>query len=269
MDRLNAKQRAQVAKMSSYRLFAKLAQEGARVEVLDLMDREQLIEAWAKLFATGKGVVTTPAVAATSGATALMWEGLAYEERRFAADLEQRRAYAAAALDAHRERIAAYVAAFEANDARRDIEANERRQAAANAAEMDIAGVNNTKNVVRLAELNFVDLNVGGDDNTVWSALIDNDSEVDIVSRERVVALAMPYRSMGSIMVPQMSGPPIKAELITLSLRIAKTPPCGVNRTEYFYTTAACCSQMAHDMILRTPTVRLLIDRYNNESRDT
>ena len=45
MDRLNVAQRAQVAKMSSYRLVAKLAQVGVRDEVIDMMDREQLIEA--------------------------------------------------------------------------------------------------------------------------------------------------------------------------------------------------------------------------------
>jgi len=45
MERLNVAQRAQVAKMSSNRLVAKLSQAGVREEAIDAMSREQLMDA--------------------------------------------------------------------------------------------------------------------------------------------------------------------------------------------------------------------------------
>ena len=72
-------QRAQVAKMSSNRLVAKLLQAGVREEAIDAMSREQLMDAWAELVATGKDVAPAPAVAASSGATDFEREKLAFE----------------------------------------------------------------------------------------------------------------------------------------------------------------------------------------------
>ena len=89
----------------------------------------QLMDAWAELVATDKDVVTAPAVAVSSGATDFEREKLAFEERRFAAELEQRRADAAAA---ERHEAAAAAAAAEAIERREAVaaEATERREAA-------------------------------------------------------------------------------------------------------------------------------------------
>ena len=101
MDRLYVVQRAQVAQMSSNLLAVKLWHAGVDEDAVDAMSREQRREAWAELVATGKDVVTAPAAATSSGATAFQWEMLAFEKRcfeaklEFRAELEQRRADAA------------------------------------------------------------------------------------------------------------------------------------------------------------------------------
>jgi hypothetical protein len=79
MERINAAQHAQVAKMSSSRLAVKLSQAGVREEAIDAMSREQLMDAWAELVATSKDVTPAPAVAESSGATDFEREKLAFE----------------------------------------------------------------------------------------------------------------------------------------------------------------------------------------------
>jgi len=139
MERINAAQRAQVAKMSCSRPAVKLSQAGVREKAIDAMSSEQLMDAWAELVATGKDVATAPAAAASSGAMDFEREKLAFEERRFAAELEQRRADAAAAVAAaeaiERREAAAAAAAVADRDERRAAvvaaaEASERREVA-------------------------------------------------------------------------------------------------------------------------------------------
>ena len=116
-----------------------------------------------------------------------------------------------------------------------------------NESDRDIAGVDHTKNILRLAELNFINLNVGTDDNTVWRALDDGGIEIIVMSRDRLVALAVPCKSMGAVVLRQVSGPTINAELVSLPVRIASPTPGGVNHTEYVTIVAASCDQMSHE----------------------
>jgi len=101
--------------------------------------------------------------------------------------------------------------------------------------------------ILHLAELNFIDLNIGGDDHTLWRGLDDAGSEVNVVSRDRLVSLGIPYKPMGSITLRQVAGPPIQAELVSLPLRVANPVPGAVNHTEYLTIMAASCGQMTHD----------------------
>ena len=86
------------------------------------------------------------------------------------------------------------------------------------------------------------------------------------MNRDRLAALGVPCKSMGAVILRQVAEPPISAELISLSVRIANTPPCGINRIEYVPIVAASCDQMSHDFILCAPTVQILVDRYNESS---
>ena len=83
---------AMIAKLSKIQLMVKLYQADLDGEAVDAMDREQLIDAWADLVATGKGAGAMPVATASSDPTEFGWEMLAYEERcfekrRFEADL--------------------------------------------------------------------------------------------------------------------------------------------------------------------------------------
>jgi len=104
--------------------------------------------------------------------------------------------------------------------------------------------------VLRLAELNFLDINVAGDDHTLYRGLDDAGSELDVVSLDRMAALDIPWKSDGPITLRQVAGPPISAELISLPIRVANPEPGGVNNTEYVTIRAAGCRQMTHDIIL-------------------
>ena len=130
-----------------------------------------------------------------------------------------------------------------------------------NESDRDIAGVDHTKNILRLAGLNFINVNVGTDDNTIWKALDDGGSEINVVSRDRLVALSIPCKSVGAVVLRQVSGPTINAEFVSLPVRIARPTPRGVNHTEYVTIIAASCDQMSHDIILCAPIVQILIDR--------
>ena len=79
------------------------------------------------------------------------------------------------------------------------------------------------------------------------------------------MSLGVPYKSLGAVILRQVAGNPISAEWITLTVRIANTPPSGINRNEYVTIVAASCEQMSHDFILCAPTVQILVDR-NKES---
>ena len=114
--------------------------------------------------------------------------------------------------------------------------------------------------VLHLAELNFIDLNLGGDDHTLWRGLDDGGSEGDVVSRDRLVALGIRWKPRGSITLRQVAGPPIQAEFVSLPIRFANPEPSAVNHTEYVTIMAASCGQMTHDIILCAPTVQRLID---------
>ena len=72
--------------------------------------------------------------------------------------------------------------------------------------------------VLRLAELNFLDINVAGDNHTLWRGLNDAGSELDVVSLDRRTALDIPWKSEGPITLRQVAGPPISAELISLPI---------------------------------------------------
>ena len=114
--------------------------------------------------------------------------------------------------------------------------------------------------ILHLAELNFIDLNVGGDDHMLCRGLDDAGSEVNVVSRDRLVSLGVPYKTVSSITLRQMAGPPLQADLVNLSIRVANPVPGAVNHTGYLPIAAASCGQMTHDIILCAPTVQLLID---------
>jgi hypothetical protein len=105
--------------------------------------------------------------------------------------------------------------------------------------------------VLRLAELNFLDINVAGDDHPLWRGL--DDAELDVVSLDCMAALDIPWKSDGPITLRQVAGPPISAELISLPIRVANPEPGGVNNTEYVTIRAAGCRQMTHDIILCAP----------------
>ena len=76
----------------------------------------------------------------------------------------------------------------------------------------------------------------------------------------------VPYKSLGAVILRQVAGTPVSAEWISLSVRIANTPPSGINRTEYVTIVAASCDKMSHDFILCAPTVQILVDRDNESS---
>src|SRR5664279_668917 len=92
MEKLNAKQKEAVKKMSTVRLVAKLAQAGIKEETLEPVGREQLMEAWAELVAAGKDVSLAP-VTATAAATSsadVERERLEFEREKFRAEMAVR-----------------------------------------------------------------------------------------------------------------------------------------------------------------------------------
>ena len=125
-----------------------------------------------------------------------------------------------------------------------------------NESDRDIAGVDHTKNIIRLAELNFINVNVGTDDNSVWKALDDSGSEINVVSRDRLVALSIPCKSVGAVVLRQVTGPTINAELVSLPVRIARPTPGGVNHTEYVTIVAASCDKCRMTLYCVRPQYR-------------
>src|SRR5664279_1098276 len=92
MDKLDAKHKEAVKKMSTVRLVAKLAQAGVKEEALEPLGREQLLEAWAELVAAGKDVSLAP-VTATAAATSsadVERERLEFEREKFRAEMAVR-----------------------------------------------------------------------------------------------------------------------------------------------------------------------------------
>src|SRR5664279_2911785 len=118
MEKLNAKQKEAVKKMSTVRLVAKLAQAGIKEETLEPLGREQLMEAWAELVAAGKDVSLAP-VTATAAATSsadVERERLEFEREKFRAEMAarevaQEREMAARQLELEERRLAREAAA--------------------------------------------------------------------------------------------------------------------------------------------------------------
>ena len=96
MEKLDTKQREIIKKMSTVRLVAKLVQAGVKEEDLEALSREQLLEAWAELVATGKdvakvtGPVTTAATATAASSVEFERERLQFEREKFQAEMAAR-----------------------------------------------------------------------------------------------------------------------------------------------------------------------------------
>jgi hypothetical protein len=272
MERMHVVRRALIAKLSKIHLMVNLYQADVDGEAVDAMDREQLIDAWSDLVATGKGAGAMPVATASSDPTEFDWEMLAYEEgcfekRRFEAELalelefpgavdrmradvadraERRKAAAAAREATERVAFARWEAANVVNsqvtqvvpsepmfpikppcgatgssmtvetdmdrpvnqsvtttvmcnhvaideiDAAMTVSEMKDKSITVDGGDINTAGVSYTKNVVRLAELKLIEFNVGFDGNKVWRGTDDASSELNVVSKGRVVALVVP-----------------------------------------------------------------------------
>lgn len=87
MEELDAKQRESISKMSTQRLVAKLAQLGLADDVLENMQRADLLNEYAQAIATGKGIPATAATAARGAGIELEKSRLQLERDRL--DLER------------------------------------------------------------------------------------------------------------------------------------------------------------------------------------
>jgi len=67
MNKLPETKQAELKKLSKVRLTSKLTQAGFALELLQTMDRSAMLEAWAKLAATGKDSEPTGAQMASLG----------------------------------------------------------------------------------------------------------------------------------------------------------------------------------------------------------
>ena len=78
MERRDVVRRALIAEFSTNQLSRNLFWAGVHGDdAVCAMDREQMIDAWVELVATGKGVAAVPVATASSDATAFGWERVA------------------------------------------------------------------------------------------------------------------------------------------------------------------------------------------------
>ena len=92
MDKLSEPQRSDIKKMSMVRLTLKLVAAGMPEEEIEKLDRQGMMEAWAKIVAEGKDKL--PVVKAMPAAAGydpdLEKERLAFERMKFEAEMKER-----------------------------------------------------------------------------------------------------------------------------------------------------------------------------------
>ena len=91
MEKLGAAQQQQLKKMSNDRLRIKLMTQGYEEDIVIGMEREELIVTYAKLLASGKLKVSPGAVGGVAYDPEVEMERLAFEQRKWKAEMEGRR----------------------------------------------------------------------------------------------------------------------------------------------------------------------------------